>query len=112
MILIRHVIRSILVYYLMLFKLSGDGYQQLEAVCKEFFWGLGEQGNPRIPLVAWENMAREKINGGLDLTDFHSILKAMKYRSILKLISDFDTKWVSIARVLIRGSPRAVGLRK
>lgn len=52
LVLIKHVIRSIPVYYLMLFELSGDGYQQLEAVCREFFWGLGEQGNPRIPLVA------------------------------------------------------------
>lgn len=70
LVLIHHVIRSIPVYYLMLFELSGDGYQQLEAICQEFFWGLGEQGNPRIPLVASKNIAREKIYGGLDLTNF------------------------------------------
>lgn len=43
------VIGSIPVYYLMLFEVSGDEYQQLEAVCSEFFWGLGEQRNPWTP---------------------------------------------------------------
>lgn len=56
LILIKHVIQSIPVYYLMLFELSGNGYHQLEVVCREFFWSLGEQGNLRIPLVAWENI--------------------------------------------------------
>lgn len=79
LILIWHVICSIPVYYLMLFELSDDGYQKLEAMCCEFFWGLGEQGNPRIPLVAWENVAREKLGGGLELTDFHMLAKAIKY---------------------------------
>lgn len=53
------------------------------------------------PLVAWENVAREKTCGGLDFTDFHNISKAMKYWSILKLMSTFDTEWVSMVRVLI-----------
>lgn len=48
-------------------------------------------------MVVWENVARKRIGGGLDLTDFHSVLKAMKYRTILKLMINFDTEWVFIA---------------
>lgn len=101
LVIIRHVIRSISIYYLMLFELSGDGYQQLESLCQEFFWGLGEQGNPKIPLVAWDHVGREKIGGRLDLVDFQSLSRSMKYRSILKLLLDYDTEWVSRARELI-----------
>lgn len=102
LVLIFHVIRSIPVYYLMLFELSTNNYQQLEYVYCEFFWGLGEHGNPRIPLIAWENVVRDKMGGGLGLTDFHRMSKAMKYRSVMKLLHNYDTEWVGLAHELIR----------
>lgn len=44
--LMRHVLQAILVFHLMALFMNMDGFKQLEAVCKEFMWGPGEQGNP------------------------------------------------------------------
>lgn len=81
-------------------KLKNDGYQKLEAICREFFGGLGEQGNPKIALIAWENVLQSKLGGGLELIDFYRMSRAMKYKSVLKLLSNYDSKWVSLAYAL------------
>lgn len=42
------------------------------------------------------------MGGGLDLTNFHCMAKAMKYKSVLKLFSGYDTEWVCIAHALMK----------
>lgn len=97
LVLIHHVIRSICVYQLMLFEISKDGFQDMESICRELFWGLGEARNPRMPLVAWDNVLKSKLCGGVDITSFSEQAKALKYRSVRKLLKSYDTKWVYIA---------------
>lgn len=74
----------------------------MESICHKFFGGLGKVGNPRVPLVAWDNILKAKMSGGLELTSFGEQAKALKYQSIHKLLKMHDTKWVFIARELIR----------
>lgn len=52
--------------------------------------------------MAWENVTMEKLGGGLDLTDFHNTSKALKYGSMMKLLTSYDTEWVHIAHELMR----------
>lgn len=43
----RHVIWSILVYYLLLLDLTQDGFMDLETMCRDFFLGFRKRGQPQ-----------------------------------------------------------------
>lgn len=78
-VLLRHVLRAIPVYHLMALNLNKDGFKMLEGICREFVWGIGEQGNPKVPLVAWNTISTPTLEGGL------SILNFLLHAALLKL---------------------------
>lgn len=94
LVLLRHMVCSIPIYYFMLLDLTQDGFKTLETMYREFLWGLGSEGNPRIPLITWENVTNPKLMGGLGLTNFQTHAKALKIRSISKLFEYYDSEWV------------------
>lgn len=98
LILMRHVIWSILVYYLMLLNLMQDGFRVLETQCREFLRGMGSEGNPRIPLIAWDTTTCPRIMGGLGITKFQDQACTLKHRSMSKLFAGYDTYWVYLAK--------------
>lgn len=52
----RHILKAIPVFHLMDLAMNLDGFKMLETMCREFVWGPGEQGDPKVPLVAWDTI--------------------------------------------------------
>lgn len=109
--LMHHVLRAILVFHLMALDMNQDGFRCLERVCREFVWGLGEQGNPRAPLVAWAIIVHPTTEGGLVIMSFQEHALLLKLRCATQLIIGSPTTWVEMARILIWDSLRS-GSRK
>lgn len=76
-------------------------------MCQEFLWGLGSEGNPRIPLIAWDKVTMPKLIGSLGLTSFQTQARALKVCSISKMFEDNDLEWVLLAQEIANH-----GLRK
>ncbi|KAL3696978.1 hypothetical protein R1sor_011054 [Riccia sorocarpa] len=104
-------IQAVPVYTLACLDLHKDSMAGIESICRTFLWGNNKEGNPKIPLVAWQTLMGKKKNGGLDLTPFHTLGEAMKLRQISKLFTDSEEEWVQAAEAIIaevcRTRPRA-----
>lgn len=51
-------------------SLNITSFEDLEAIFRDFLWGMNEDGEYRKALVAWEDMASCKAKGGLGFEDF------------------------------------------
>lgn len=107
LVLLRHVVRSIPIYYFMLLDLIQNIFKTLELMCRKFLWGLGFEGNPHIPLIAWDNVTKPKLMGGLGLTSFQTQARALKVQSIANFFDGYDLEWVLLAHEITNH-----GLRK
>lgn len=79
-VLMKHVLRAIPVFHLIALDMNQDGFKLLEGMCREFVWGLGEQGNPRVPLIAWDIVVQPAALGGLSITSFQKHALLLKLR--------------------------------
>jgi hypothetical protein len=68
---IKHILRSVPVYNLMVLDYTQAGLQKLEALSRKFLWGASGDGGDNIPLVAWDWITMPKLAGRLD---FHTTL--------------------------------------
>jgi hypothetical protein len=63
LIMLKHILRAMPTYYLMLLDFTADGYRELESVCRKFLWGYQEGGQAKAPLVAWEKICQPRSEG-------------------------------------------------
>jgi hypothetical protein len=64
---IKHILRSVPIYNLMIFDYTEEGMRRLETLSREFLWGFSAEGKAKTALIAWQNLAGPKLYGGLDL---------------------------------------------
>lgn len=69
-VLLRHVLRAIPSYHLMVLAPNRKGYDGLEKSCKQFLWGVNEEGKLKKALITWEDITHPKKEGGLDVRLF------------------------------------------
>lgn len=86
-----------LVFHLMALAMNQDGFKSLESLCKEFVWGFGDQGNPRVPLVAWDTITKLTSKGGLDFSSFQDHAILLKLWCATQLVQGADIAWVAMA---------------
>jgi hypothetical protein len=60
LVLVKHVLKAMPTFFLMLLDLSQEGFRKLEAVCRTFLWGHNVNLNPKVPLVAWSKICQAK----------------------------------------------------
>lgn len=101
MILLKHILCAIPGYHLLLLSLNKTGYKALEKTCVKFLWGTNELGKGKKALVAWEEIARTRKEGGLDILPFETQAQALKTRYITQLLEDRSTEWVWMAKKFI-----------
>lgn len=70
------------IFHLMALAMNLDGFKLLEGLCREFIWGPGENGNPRVPLVSWDTIAQLAAVGGLSFTRFKEHAALLKMRCV------------------------------
>lgn len=70
--LLRHVLRAIPNYHLMVLSLTHDSYNELEKVCRIYLWGTNKEGKPKKTIIAWDDITRPKGEGGMDIRPFNN----------------------------------------
>lgn len=56
LVLLKHVLRAMSVHYFVALTLNKEGLANLDQICRGLFWGPGEQGQPKVLLVAWSTI--------------------------------------------------------
>jgi hypothetical protein len=90
----------------MIFDYSKARLHSLETLSQEFLGGFLPEGRAKIGLVAWNNIARPKLEGGLNLHTFSKQALVLKLRHVVKLLEGADMEWIWMAESIIK---RALG---
>jgi hypothetical protein len=73
-------------FFLILLKLTQEGFRKIESICRMFLWGLNVEQNPEVPLVACEKISQSKLLGGLGLVNFQGQAIIFKLRYVAKIL--------------------------
>lgn len=103
-ILLKHVLRNIPTYHLLIFSLNKKGYDDLEQICRRFLWGSNPNGNGKKALIAWKEITWKKSEGGLDIRSFEDQTLALKMRCVSQILSSRQSEWVIIANSFIKAT--------
>ncbi|KAL3689167.1 hypothetical protein R1sor_015476 [Riccia sorocarpa] len=68
-ILIRHVLLAVLVFYLQVVGVSKKAAATLETLANIFLWGRDVEGNIKTSLAKWSEVKRDKFQGRLGVKD-------------------------------------------
>ncbi|KAL3687495.1 hypothetical protein R1sor_013804 [Riccia sorocarpa] len=90
---LKHVIRSTPVHLIACLNLQKQMFDEMEALCRMFLWGVNSEGNHKVPLVAWQEIQKTKKAGGLTMENFQAASKAMRMRQGAGCIS--LAEWMS-----------------
>jgi hypothetical protein len=93
---LKHIIRSMPVFYLMLLDFTQAGYRKLEAISRSFLWGFRPDGKAKSPLVAWSKITNSKAYGGLGVIDFQRQARFFKLRFLSQILAGHQSKWVQL----------------
>jgi hypothetical protein len=69
---IKHILRVVLVYSLMIFDFSKAGMNRLKTLPRKFLWSFSAEGRAKKALIACDVLARPKVEGGLEFHTFAS----------------------------------------
>lgn len=104
LVLLRRILRVLPVFHLMALDLNKDSFKCLEGICREFLWGPGDNGNPRVPLVAWDMTVQVVGDGGLGILGFSAHTSLLKLRCVAQVVFGANTAWVAMVGILIGDS--------
>lgn len=62
----------------MTMSFNWNGFDELEGIYRDFLWGTNELGDVRTALVAWEDTALTKVEGGVGFDNFKSTSLILK----------------------------------
>lgn len=109
---IKHVLRSVPAYHLLLLTPSNSGFESMEQLCRRFLWGESSPGHPKRALVGWATMAKEKSAGGVGFYPFIQHAMALKMRHVSKLFTSEQSEWSRMVKsMMLKGLKRGI-LRK
>ncbi|KAL3686194.1 hypothetical protein R1sor_004216 [Riccia sorocarpa] len=80
LVLIKHVLTQIPSYILLAVGCSKKDANLLERCCRQFLWGINDQGKLKKSLIAWKRLVRPKAQGGLGLLTFEDKAWALQMR--------------------------------
>lgn len=92
--LISSVITSISSFWCSVFRLPQRCFDEIESLCSAFLWS----GNPKTTSgakVAWADICKPKIEGGLGLRKLRDVSRVYAYKLIWRLFSRSGSLWVA-----------------
>ncbi|KAL3693293.1 hypothetical protein R1sor_006944 [Riccia sorocarpa] len=101
--LIKHVLSAIPVHYLMTVGFDSKGIDKINRTIRQFLWGLGPGGKPKVSLIGWHKLNRSKEEGGLGWKELQLRMKAHLAGKILRLLGNSGAKtgWMRLASAII-----------
>lgn len=102
--LIKSVINSLANFWLAAFRLPVACLNEIEKLCSAFLWP-GPALNTNKAKIAWKDVCRPKIEGGLDLRPLKEINNVSCLKLIWRILTAKNSLWVCwIQAYLIRKS--------
>ncbi|CAL1370123.1 unnamed protein product [Linum trigynum] len=92
--LVSSVITSIMQYWMALFLLPQKLLKEIENICNQFLWGVGNRSLRKKALVAWKYVAWPRNEGGLGIRDFKKWNQACVIRHVWNLLAESGSLWV------------------
>nr|GEZ88226.1 hypothetical protein [Tanacetum cinerariifolium] len=84
--LLKSVLRAVPIYNMSLFKTPKPVLHEMEMIRNRFFNG-GDDKESRITWVAWEKVLSSKKNGGLGVSSFFALNRALLFKWIWRFLS-------------------------
>ncbi|KAL3685755.1 hypothetical protein R1sor_003777 [Riccia sorocarpa] len=70
-----------------------NAFNKMEKTCRQFLWESNQDGKPKMPLLAWEQLQKSKMADGLDIKPFMETCKALKLKLCYRIFSNADEDW-------------------
>ncbi|GJY92876.1 RNA-directed DNA polymerase, eukaryota [Tanacetum coccineum] len=90
--LLKSVLGSTPIYYMSLFKVPKAVLNQLEGMRRNFFNGI-QDGERKIAWVKWSKVLASKKHGGLGVSSFYALNRALLTKWIWRFISKDNSLW-------------------
>lgn len=102
--LLASVISSLTNFWISAFRLPSACIKKIESLCSAFLWS-GPDLNAKKAKLAWVDVCKPKIEGGLGLKSLVEVNKVSCFKLIWRIVSNHTSLWVNwIQRQLIRSA--------
>jgi hypothetical protein len=88
-VMIKYVLQSIPSYIMSVYLMPDSIIFDIEKMLNSFWWGDGSN-KKGIRWLAWDKLARPKVEGGLGFRNFHAFNKSMIAKQAWKFVSEPD----------------------
>ncbi|GJU47721.1 RNA-directed DNA polymerase, eukaryota, partial [Tanacetum coccineum] len=104
--LLKSVLGSTPIYNMSLFKVPKSVLNSMESLRRNFFNGI-QEGDRKIAWVKWSKVLAPKKHGGLGVSSFYSLNRALLFKWVWRFLSQDNSLWFRVI-VAIHGSSSQV----
>ncbi|GKA34009.1 RNA-directed DNA polymerase, eukaryota [Tanacetum coccineum] len=96
--LLKSVLGASPIYYMSIFKVPKGVLKTMESIRSKFFNGV-DSSDRKISWVAWDNVLASKLNGGLGVSSFFALNRALLLKWVWRFISGDGSLWNGKKRI-------------
>nr|GFA06403.1 RNA-directed DNA polymerase, eukaryota [Tanacetum cinerariifolium] len=96
---LKSVLGASPLYSMSIFKAPKGVLKELEAVRRQFFYGSGHLDN-KITWAAWNKILASKQKGGLGVSSFHALNRALLLKWVWRFVSQDGSLWSRVIQAI------------
>nr|GFB22400.1 RNA-directed DNA polymerase, eukaryota, reverse transcriptase zinc-binding domain protein [Tanacetum cinerariifolium] len=97
--ILKAVLGASPLYNMSIFKVPKGILKSIEAICCKFFNGM-EPSTNKITWAAWNKVLASKENGGLGVSSYHALNRALLLKWVWRFISQDGSLWFRVIKAL------------
>nr|GEX50478.1 RNA-directed DNA polymerase, eukaryota [Tanacetum cinerariifolium] len=97
--LLKAVLGASPLYNMSIFKVPRGILNSMEAIRSKFFNGM-EPSTNKITWAAWNKVLASKENGGLGMSSYHALNRALLFKWVWRFISQDGSLWFCVIKAL------------
>ncbi|GKE04909.1 RNA-directed DNA polymerase, eukaryota [Tanacetum coccineum] len=97
--LLKSVLGASPLYNMSIFKVPRGVLKEMEAIRNHFFIG-SDPVNKKITWIAWEKVLAAKIKGGLGVSSFHALNRALLLKWVWRFVSHDGSFWFRVIQAI------------
>ncbi|GJU43299.1 hypothetical protein Tco_1200565 [Tanacetum coccineum] len=97
--LLKSVLGSTLIYYMSMFKAPIHVLKKLESICSHFFNGVDPYVR-KMTFVKWDNVLASKEKGGLGVSSFYALNRALIFKWIWNFRTQNNSLWSRVIKAI------------
>ncbi|GJX99709.1 RNA-directed DNA polymerase, eukaryota [Tanacetum coccineum] len=97
--LLKSVLGASPIYYMSIFKVPKGVLKTMESIRSKFFNGV-DSSDRKISWVAWDNVLASKLNGGLGVSSFFALNRALLLKWVWRFISGDGSLWCKVIQAI------------